>query len=53
MKGIDMKGRPQKLALFADDVLIYLSTPDTSVPELRSQFEEFGCTESTSSYIQL
>lgn len=40
--GIDMKSGVQKVALFADDLLIYLSSPDTSLPELMTEFEEFG-----------
>lgn len=40
--GIEMKGGPQKLALFADDVLIYLSYPNNSLPELMSEFKKFG-----------
>ncbi len=42
IKGIDIKGDEQKMALFADDVLIYLAQPNTSLPVLMSTLEEFG-----------
>lgn len=42
IQGIEIKGTCQKLALFADDVLIFLSSPDTSVPALMSEFAKFG-----------
>uniref|UniRef100_A0A3B4A8K5 Reverse transcriptase domain-containing protein n=1 Tax=Periophthalmus magnuspinnatus TaxID=409849 RepID=A0A3B4A8K5_9GOBI len=31
----------QNIALFADDVLIYVSNPDTSLPALMSEFKVF------------
>lgn len=42
IEGIEMEGGLQKLALFADDVLIYLSNPNSSLPELMTLFGEFG-----------
>lgn len=42
IQGIEIKGTCQKLALFADDVLIFLSSPDTSLPALMSEFAKFG-----------
>uniref|UniRef100_A0A3B3B8H2 Reverse transcriptase domain-containing protein n=1 Tax=Oryzias melastigma TaxID=30732 RepID=A0A3B3B8H2_ORYME len=40
--GIKIKGREQKVALFADDILIYLSKPDSSFPVLMSALADFG-----------
>lgn len=42
IEGIKMDGGVQKLALFADDVLIYLSNPNSSLPELMTLFGQFG-----------
>lgn len=42
IQGIEIKGTCQKLALFAYDVLIFLSSPDTSVPALMTEFAKFG-----------
>lgn len=42
IEGIKMDGGVQKLALFADDVLIYLSNPNSSLPELMTLFGKFG-----------
>ncbi|KAJ0026491.1 hypothetical protein NQD34_017491 [Periophthalmus magnuspinnatus] len=41
IQGIAMKGGMQNIALFADDVLIYVSNPDTSLPALMSEFKVF------------
>ena len=41
IQGINMEGGLHKLALFADDVLIYLSDPNSSLPELMSLFGKF------------
>lgn len=42
IKGININGDIHKLALYADDILIYLSTPTTSLPELMTLLEKFG-----------
>lgn len=42
IKGIDIEGDEQKIALFADDVLIYLTQPTESLPALLSTLEDFG-----------
>lgn len=40
-KGIQIKGREYKTAAFADDLLIFLSDPFTSLPVLMKDFEHF------------
>lgn len=42
IKSINIKGDEQKIALYADDVLIYLTHPTRSLPALMSTLEEFG-----------
>lgn len=42
VKGVHMAGGEQKIALFADDVLIYLSQPGKSLPALMNTMDEFG-----------
>lgn len=42
IKGIDMEGGVQKLSLFADDVLVFLSRPSTSLPALMSTLTDYG-----------
>lgn len=42
IKGIKMAAGEQKLALFADDVLVTLSNPTESLPALMSVLEEYG-----------
>lgn len=42
IKGIKMEAGEQKLALFADDVLVYLSSPTDSLPVLMSMLDEYG-----------
>ena len=42
IKGIAIKGDEQKIALLADDVLLYSTHPIRSLPVLMSTLEEFG-----------
>ena len=42
IKGINMPSGENKLALFADDVLIYLSQPTQSLPKLMNLLEQYG-----------
>ena len=42
IKGIVMPGGEQKLALFADDILVYISSPTESLPALMSVLDEYG-----------
>ena len=42
IKGIDINGEDHKVALYADDSLIYLSTPSNSFSELMNLLESFG-----------
>jgi len=42
IQGIVIAGLEQKIALFADDVLIYLENPDSSLPILMNYFKDFG-----------
>lgn len=39
---IQLNGPEHKILLFADDVLIYLTDPETSIPYLFSYLEHFG-----------
>lgn len=41
IKSIKMAAGEQKLALFVDDVFVYLSSPTDSLPELMSVLEEY------------
>ncbi len=41
IKGISVFGREHKLALFADDILIYLEQPTQSLPKLMNCLEEY------------
>ncbi len=41
-KGVDMLSGEHKLALFADEVLIYLMQPTQLLPKLMSQLEKYG-----------
>ena len=40
--GIDVGGGAQKLALFADYLFVYLSSPNTSLPALMATLGEYG-----------
>lgn len=40
--GITRGERTHKLALYADDLLLYLSNPDVSIPKVMSIISEFG-----------
>uniref|UniRef100_A0A8C5Q8F8 Reverse transcriptase domain-containing protein n=1 Tax=Leptobrachium leishanense TaxID=445787 RepID=A0A8C5Q8F8_9ANUR len=42
ISGLPTPAGEQKLALFADDILLYLSTPDTSLPPLFNLLETYG-----------
>lgn len=42
IKGIKMAAGEQKLAMFANDVFVYLSSPTGSLPELMSVLEQYG-----------
>lgn len=42
IKGINITGSEQKLALLADDILVYLSKPTESLMELMSVLKEYG-----------
>lgn len=42
IKGISTVGGEQKLALFADDILVYLEQPSKSLPRLMDCMEEYG-----------
>lgn len=42
IRGISAMGGEQKLALFADDILIYLEKPSTSLPRLMSCMDEYS-----------
>lgn len=42
IKGICINGDDHKVALYADDVLIYLSNPHNSLPKLMAILEKFG-----------
>lgn len=42
IKGVTIAGIEQKIALFADDVLIYLVNPNSSLSVLLDAFKEFG-----------
>lgn len=40
--GISFKGREYKTCLYADDILVTLSDPDTSLPKLMSCLDQYG-----------
>lgn len=42
INGINIAGQEHKISLFADDVLIFLSHPSTSLPILMSSMDMFG-----------
>lgn len=42
IKGVKVGGIEQKIAMFADDVLIYLENPELSLPILMKSFTDFG-----------
>lgn len=42
IKGIEVSDEEHKIALFADDVLIYLGHPSKSLPELLTILREYG-----------
>lgn len=39
---IVIEGRLQHLSLYADDILLYISNPETSIPPLLQLTEKFG-----------
>ena len=42
MQGISRGGIEHKVSLYADDLLVYLSSPDKSIPLILSVLTEFG-----------
>lgn len=42
IRGISILGEDQKVALFADDLLVYLEQPTQSLPKLLDCLEEYG-----------
>lgn len=42
IKGIHISGEDHKVALYADDVLVYISEPNKTFPELMNILEKFG-----------
>lgn len=40
--GVSFKGREYKTCLYADDILVSLSDPDTSLPKLMSCLDQYG-----------
>lgn len=41
IRGIDIRGREYKIAVFADDILLFLTDPLTSMPNLMKALELF------------
>lgn len=41
IRGVCLGGTVHKLALYADDVILFLSQPETSVPPLMSVIDSF------------
>lgn len=39
--GIDVKGLTHKIAVFADDILLFLSNPQGTIPTLLDKFEHY------------
>uniref|UniRef100_A0AAY4BML7 Reverse transcriptase domain-containing protein n=3 Tax=Denticeps clupeoides TaxID=299321 RepID=A0AAY4BML7_9TELE len=42
IKGISISGNEHKIALYADDILLFLSLPELSIPAALSLFDEFS-----------
>lgn len=42
IKGIMVRGLEQKICLYADNVLLLITVPETSIPRLMSTLKEFG-----------
>ena len=42
IKGIDIKGTEHKIALYADDVILYLNNPDQCLPHLFDLLKSYG-----------
>lgn len=42
IKGIKIRGMEQKSCLYADDVLLFATAPEVSIPGMMSTFKEFG-----------
>lgn len=41
IKGVEIAGHPHKLAVYADDVLLFLTDPITTIPNLLKDFTLF------------
>lgn len=42
IKGININNDEHKVALYADDILLYLTEPSASLPKLFNLIEQFG-----------
>ena len=42
IKGVMIRGLEQKICLYADDVLLFITTPEVSIPRLMSSLKDFG-----------
>ena len=42
IKGVMVRGLEQKICLYADDVLLFITTPEVSIPRLMSSLKDFG-----------
>ncbi len=42
IKGISVRGLEQNICLYADDVLLFVATPEVSIPRLMSILKKFG-----------